>query len=412
MPSFKYKAVNTSGRNTKGVIEADNDTHAARKLRSKGLYPLEVKSLGKRSSTNKKQKSSFNLDFSRFFQRIPKSTVASTIRQLATLLNAGLPLEVCLNTMIEQGGKSPIRSVLSQVRDKIREGSGLATAFAEFPHIFNPTFITMIKAAESSGTLEIVMERLAEHAEQQIALNRKVQGTLAYPTLMLIVGLGVVVFLLTFVIPKVTQIFLDLDRALPTPTQILLTISHTLRYNWMYIAGSIGLFVMSYKRFINTPKGKRIHHAQILRVPILGNLLRMMVVGRVCRTLGMLLKNGVTLVESLKIVRNVAGNVILEQNLVDMNKGVQEGKSLAEFMGHSEVFPTTAVQMVAAGEKSGQLAHMLLVVADDCDNQVNAKLQMLTSLMEPVMILILGGLVGFVVMAIILPIFEMSSLVG
>ena len=412
MPSFRYKAVNTSGRNTKGVIEADNDTHAARILRNKGLYPLKVSSLGKRSSTNKKQKSPFNLDFSRFFQHIPKSTVASTIRQLATLLNAGLPLEVCLNTMIEQGGKSPMRSVLSQVRDKIREGSGLATAFSEFPHIFNPTFITMIKAAESSGTLEIVMERLAEHAEQQIALKRKVQGTLAYPTLMLIVGLGVVVFLLTFVIPKVTQIFLDLDRALPTPTQILLTISHTLRYNWMYIAGGFGLFVMSYKRFINTPKGKKIHHAQILRVPILGSLLRMMVVGRVCRTLGMLLKNGVTLVESLNIVRSVAGNVILEQNIVDMNKGVQEGKSLAEFMSHSEVFPTTAVQMVAAGEKSGQLAHMLLVVADDCDNQVNAKLQMLTSLMEPVMILILGGLVGFVVMAIILPIFEMSSLVG
>ena len=409
MPTYQYKAVNKSGRNTKGVIEADSDSHAARKLRNKGLYPLNIVSLGTKPARTKQ---STNFAFPKLFQRIPKSVIASTIRQLATLLNAGLPLEVCLNTMIEQGGKSPMRSVLSQVRDKIREGAGLAAAFADFPHIFNPTFITMIKAAESSGTLEIVMERLAEHAEQQIALNRKVQGTLAYPVLMLIVGISVVIFLLTFVIPKVTQIFLDLDRALPTPTQILLTVSDTLRYNWMYIASTIGVLVATFKRFIKTPRGKKLHHAQILHVPIAGNLIRLLVVGRVCRTLGMLLKNGVTLVESLEIVRNVAGNVVLEQNIVDMNKGVQEGKSLAEFMGQSSIFPTTAVQMVAAGEKSGQLAHMLLVVADDCDNQVNTKLQMLTSLMEPVMILILGGLVGFVVMAIILPIFEMSSLVG
>lgn len=410
MPTFRYKAVNNTGRNTKGVIEADSDSQAAKKLREKGLYPLTITSLG--TAAAKKRKQTASLDLSNFFHRIPKSTVASTIRQLATLLNAGLPLEVCLNTMIEQGGKSPMRSVLSQVRDKIREGAGLAAAFDEFPHIFNSTFITMIKAAESSGTLEIVMERLAEHAEQQIALSRKVQGTLAYPILMLIVGISVVIFLLAFVIPKVTQIFVDLDRALPTPTQILLTVSDALRYNWLYIVSTLGLVVLLFKRFIKTPKGKRIHHAQILRVPIVGNLLRLLVVGRVCRTLGMLLKNGVTLVEALEIVRNVASNVVLEQDIVDMNKGVQEGKSLAEFMGQSSIFPTTAVQMVAAGEKSGQLSHMLLVVADDCDNQVNTKLQMLTSLMEPVMILILGGLVGFVVMAIILPIFEMSSLVG
>ncbi|MEZ0576920.1 type II secretion system F family protein, partial [Halodesulfovibrio aestuarii] len=403
MPSFTYKAVNASGRNTKGIIEADNENHAAKKLRSKGLYPLDVTSFGRKATKSKKQTSLFNVDTSRFFQRIPKSTVASTIRQLATLLNAGLPLEVCLNTMIEQGGKSPMRSVLSQIRDKIREGSGLAIAFSEFPHIFTPTFITMVRAAEASGTLEIVMERLADHAEQQIALNRKIQGTLAYPTLMLIVGIGVVIFLLTFVIPKVTQIFLDLDRALPTPTQILLLVSDTLRNNWISIAATLGLFIISFRRFIKTPKGQQLHHAQVLRVPVLGSLLRIMVVGRVCRTLGMLLKNGVSLVESLNIVRNVAGNVILEQNIVDMNKGVQEGKSLAEFMRKSSVFPITAVQMVAAGEKSGQLAHMLLVVADDCDNQVNAKLQLLTSLMEPIMILLLGGLVGFVVMAIILP---------
>ncbi|MCT4627381.1 type II secretion system F family protein [Halodesulfovibrio sp.] len=414
MSSYRYKAVDKAGKNTKGVIDADNATQAAKLLRDKGMYPLNVEALGSSpTSKSKEKKSKFSIDFSSLFQqRIPKSTVASTIRQLSTLLNAGLELDESLSTMIDQGGKSPMRSVLSQIRDRIREGSDLAAAFAEYPHVFNPTFITMIKAAESSGTLGIVMERLAEHAEQQLALTRKVQGTLAYPILMFIVGIAVVVFLLAFVIPKVTQIFIDLDRALPTPTQLLLNVSAALRYNWMYIVGGITIFMISIKQFIKTPRGKIMHHTHILRVPILGSLLQMLVIARVCRTLGMLLKNGVSLVKALDIVKNVAGNVVLEKNISDMNKGVQEGKSLAEFMRNSPIFPTSAVQMVAAGEKSGQLSRMLLVVADDCDNQVNAKLQIITSLMEPVMILLLGGMVGFVVMAIILPIFEMSSLVG
>lgn len=413
MPTYRYKAVDEAGKDIKGIIDADTTTQAAKHLRDNGMYPLKLTPLSASSGTKQHtDKLRFAFTHQPFFQRIPKSTVASSIRQLSTLLNAGLELEESLSTMIEQGGKSPMRSVMSQIRDRIREGTGLAAAFAEYPHIFSPTVITMIRAAESSGTLGIVMERLAEHAEQQLALTRKVQGTLAYPVFMLLVGTAVVIFLLTFVIPKVTQIFIDLDRALPTPTQILLTISAILQQYWMYILGGIAAVIIGIKQFIKTPHGKAIHHAHILRVPVLGSLLRMLVVAKVCRTLGMLLKNGVSLVKALDIVKNVAGNVVLEKDILDMNKGVQEGKSLAEYMRQSTIFPTSAAQMIAAGEKSGQLSHMLLVVADDCDNQVNAKLQIITSLMEPVMILLLGGIVGFVVMAIILPIFEMSSLVG
>ncbi|MCG8530661.1 MAG: type II secretion system F family protein [Desulfovibrionales bacterium] len=419
MATYRYKAMDAAGKNSKGIIEADSEQQAARKVRGQGLYPLSVESLGsavsKETSVARgtvKNVGTFSFLLPKARVRVSKSVVASTIRQLSTLLNAGLPLDVCLSTMIEQGGKSAIRSVLSQIRDRIREGADLAAAFGEFPHIFSPTFITMIRAGETSGTLEIVMERLAEHAEQQIALSRKVQGTMAYPVLMLIVGISVVVFLLTFVIPKVTQIFVDLDRALPTATQMLLFVSNGLRNNWMYIVTTLALTIVFAKRYVQTEQGQTVYHTYILRVPLIGGLIRLLVVGRMCRTLGMLLKNGVSLVKALEIVRNVAGNVVLEKNIYDMNKGVQEGRSLAEFMRQSPVFSTSAVQMVAAGEKSGQLAHMLLVVADDCENQVNSKLQVLTSLMEPVMILILGGLVGFVVMAMILPIFEMSSLVG
>ncbi|WP_290920656.1 type II secretion system F family protein [Halodesulfovibrio sp.] len=412
MPSFSYKAVNKAGRNTKGILEADNETHAVKIIRQKKLYPVKVQKLGDQSRKQNVFPDRKNIASSFVFQRVSKSTVASTIKQLSTLLNAGLPLETCLSTLIEQGGKSPMRSVLSQVRDSIREGAGLAAAFAEFPNIFSPTFVTMIKAAETSGTLEIVMERLAEHAEQQVTFNRKLQSTLAYPILMLLVGAGVVTFLLVFVVPKVTQIFMDLNRALPLPTQLLLTVSDFLHDNWLYLAAVIAISVFSFKLFITTSKGKHLHHTQTLKIPLTGTFLRLLIIGRVCRTLGMLLKNGVSLIEALTIVRNVAGNIVVEQTMDAMSKGVQEGKTLAGIMQHSFIFPSSATQMVAAGEKSGQLAQMLLVIADDCDAQVNTKLQILTSLMEPVLILLLGGIVGFIVMAIILPIFEISSLVG
>lgn len=294
----------------------------------------------------------------------------------------------------------------------MREGSDLASALAEHPQIFDSTVITMIMAAESSGSLGIVMESLADHAEQQLALSRKIKSTLAYPIFMLVVGITVVIFLLTFVIPKVTQIFTDLDHALPTPTLILLTISTALQQYWIYLTSVLAILSLGIKKYVKTHHGKKLYHTCLLHIPFLGSLHQQFAVARLCRTLGMLLNHGVSLVTGLHIVQNIAGNIILEQQIKEMNDGVQEGKSLAEFMHSSIFFPASAAQLVAAGEKSGQLSHMLLVVAADCDNQINTKLQLITSLIEPIMILLLGSIVGVVVMAIILPIFEMSSLVG
>ncbi|SIO13106.1 general secretion pathway protein F [Halodesulfovibrio marinisediminis DSM 17456] len=413
MPTYKYNAADCIGKTTKGIIDANTPAHAAKQLRDSGLYPLKIISLNSTPVPNQHAVPIKRL-FTRpgCFNRIPKSTVASILRQLATLLNAGLELEESLQTILEQEGKAPMRTIISQLRDRIREGADLATALVEHPKVFDSTIITMVKAAESSGTLGLVMERLAEHTEQQLTLTRKIQSTLAYPILMLFVGIAVVIFLLTFVIPKVTQIFIDLDHTLPTPTLILLATSAGLQQYWLYILCGIAVVSFGLKRFLTTHYGRMLHHTYILRVPILGSLLRQLAVAKVCRTLGMLVKNGVSLVTALNIVQNVTENVVLEQCIREMNKGVQEGKNLADFMRHSIFFPASATQMVAAGEKSGQLSHMLLVVADDCDNQIKAKLQLITSLIEPIMILLLGGIVGFVVMAIILPIFEMSSLVG
>lgn len=411
MPVFKYKAAQKNGKKKKGIIDAASRTQAARRLREEGLYPVEiaqVESNSKQTAANPSSK--FSL---RFLRKVPRENVASTIRQLATLLKADLPLDRALDAVIKGEKKqTELQRIFSEIRESIREGSGLANSFSKYPHVFNTTFVTMVQAGESSGTLDIVMDRLADHIDQQLALRRKVQATLAYPVLMLIVGCCVVVFLLSFVVPKVTEIFFDMERALPLPTQILITMSDVVRKSWnilllILLACGYGLF-----RFRKTERGKTVFDNYLLKIPVLGDIIRQLSVGRFAKTLGMLLKNGVSLVTSLEITKSVAGNTAMKKVVEQVHHDVQEGKPLTGPLEKSDIFSHAAVQMIAAGEQSGRLDEMLLIVADDCENKVNTKLQILTSLMEPLMILLLGGMVGFVVMAIMLPIFEMSNLVS
>lgn len=409
MPVFKYKAATRNGKNIKGIIDAGNRAQAANKLREKGLYPIDITQVksGTRQATGGGR---LNL---RLLRSVPRDAIASTIRQLATLLNADLPLDKALDAIIKGVKKqSELQRILSEIRESIREGSDLASAFAKYPSVFNTTFVTMVRAGETSGTLDIVMERLADHIDQQLALRRKVQATLAYPVLMLIVGVLVVVFLLSFVVPKVTEIFFDMERALPLPTQILITASDLVRKSWsilLLIALVVGYGAY---RFRKTERGKATFDRILLEIPVLGDVIRQLSVGRFAKTLGMLLKNGATLVSSLEIVKSVVGIAPMKDIVEQIHTDVQEGKPLTGPMGASNIFEHATIQMIAAGEQSGRLDEMLLIVANDCENKVNTKLQMLTSLMEPLMILFLGGMVGFVVMAIMLPIFEMSNLVS
>ena len=411
MPIFKYTAANSNGKNKKGIIDAASRVQAGRKLREQGLFPIDIVQVkSKNSKKNGLPTSSLSL---KLFHRIPRETVAATIRQLATLLNAGLPLDKTLDAIIiGEGKENRLQRVMTEVRETIREGGDLAGAFSKHPQVFNTTFITMIRAGENSGTLDIVMERLADHIDQQMALKRKVQATMAYPVLMLIVGVCVMVFLLSFVVPKVTEIFFDMGRTLPLPTRILLTASDLVRKSWgillfCMLVGGYGAY-----RFCKTTRGKKAFDSLLIKTPILGDLIRQLSVSRFSKTLGMLLKNGVSLVSALEIVKNIASNEAMKEVIKKVHHDVQEGKPLTGPLKASGIFEHTTIQMIAAGEQSGRLDEMLLLVANDCDNKVNTKLQMLTSLMEPLMILLLGGMVGFVVMAIMLPIFEMSNLVG
>ncbi len=413
MANFCYKAISASGKNVRGTVEADTERQAIAIIREKGFVPLSVESAS--ASVARSGAPSSQSSLKRLFESlhpVPKTAVAAMARQLATLLHAGLPLDEALASICAHDGTPRMQAIVSRLRERIMAGGDLADGLAEFPNVFSSTFVTMVRAGEASGTLELVVERFAEHIEQQVALVRKVQATLAYPVLMLLVGVGVVIFLLTFVIPKVTQIFSDMGRALPVPTQILLAISDSVRSGWW-----IGLLILLagavlFWRMGKTENGKRRKHRLLLRFPGISGVYRPLIVGHMTRTLGMLLKNGVTLLKALHIVKSVSDNALMAEAVQNMIDGVQAGRDLSEFMDNPLVFPPLARQMVAAGERSGQLGEMLLWVANDSENRVASHLQVVTSLMEPIMILLLGGIVGFVVIAIILPIFEMSTLAG
>lgn len=413
MANFCYKAISANGKTVRGMVEADTERQAIASVREKGLVPLSVESAS--ASVANPGTPSSRRSFKKILESlhpVPKTAVAAMARQLATLLHAGLPLDEALASICAHDDASRMQGIVSRLRDRIMAGGDLADGLAEFPNVFSSTFVTMVRAGEASGTLELVIERFAEHIEQQVALVRKVQATLAYPILMLFVGIGVVVFLLTFVIPKVTQIFSDMGRALPVPTQILLAVSDGIRSGWWVILLLALCVMIGVLRMRKTEGGRRYTHRLLLRLPGIAGIYRPLIVGHMTRTLGMLLKNGVTLLKALHIVKSVADNRLMAQAVQNMIDGVQAGRDLSEFMNDPLVFPPLSRQMVAAGERSGQLGEMLLWVANDCENRVASRLQVVTSLMEPVMILLLGGIVGFVVIAIILPIFEMSTLAG
>ncbi|NDV24922.1 type II secretion system F family protein [Desulfovibrio sp. JC022] len=410
MSAFQYKAVSSAGKSVKGIIEADNKAAALTSLKEKGLYPTKLSRVRERRGNG--GGSSFRLLYQKIFRRVSPKVLAGSVRQLATLLTAGMALDVALAAMLEGRGASELDKVLSEIRERVREGMSLAEAMAEHKHVFSTTFVTMVEAGENSGSLDLVLGRLADHLEAQVALRRKVQSALAYPILMLLVGGGIFIFLMMFIVPKVTQIFIDMKQQLPLPTRILISFSDFMGQWWhVMLLSLIGLVVIGVK-FKKTARGKRFFDKLKFSLPVMGNLSRYIEVGNFTRTLGLLLRNDVNLLKGLGIVRSASSNFYLERVVDQITEDVQEGKDLALAMRGSFLFDPTHVQLISAGERSGQLDRMFLIVADDCDDEVDSKLQMLTSLIEPLMILSLGVIVGFVVVSIIMPIFQMNSLVG
>ena len=411
MPVYEYTAIDTSGKTRKGIIDADNPRVARQKLRSGGIYPthLDEAHAGEREQERGQERRRFKFTFP--VRRVGRAELVSITRQLTTLLTAGLPLVAALTGVLEQVKRTAVRKVLSRVRERVNEGLSLAAALREHPSVFPSVYTAMVLAGESSGTLEIVMERLADFGEQQLSLQRKIRSTLAYPVLMLIVGLGVVFFLMTYVIPKVTQIFLDMKQALPIPTILLIQVSEFLQRFWplLIIVGILIWLLLRY--YVRTEKGRRNYHRFQLRSPVVGEIVQKVAIARITRTLGTLLDNGVPLLSALEIVRTMVDNVILARAVDEARQEISEGTSLTAPLARGGVFPPTVIQMISVGEQSGNLEAMLIKTAEALEGEVESRVTTLTSLLEPVMILALGAVVGFVVLAVLLPIFEMSHLV-
>jgi general secretion pathway protein F len=407
MAIFEYKAIDGKGRSTKGIVDADSVRLAGQKLRGKGLYPSVIKQVkrARRKGGGASRGSRFSL------ARISRIQLASSIRQLSTLLGAGLPLVTSISGVVKQMKPGPLRLVLAQIKERVNEGSSLADALEEHSTVFPPTFSALVRAGETSGTLELVMEQLADFEERKLALSRKIQSSLAYPLLMLITGLAVVFFLLTYVIPKVTQIFLDYGQILPRPTIILMAISSFLQQYWPIILGAVLVGAILVRFYVRTTSGRARFHGFILKVPVVGPILHHAAISRFARTFATLLKNDVSLLTALSVVRNVVDNDVMASAIDASRKEISEGESIAAPLSRKGIFPETVIQMIAAGEQSGHLDAMLFKVAETSEMEVSTRLGVATSLLEPVMILGLGMVVGFVVLAVLLPIFEMSHLI-
>ena len=315
------------------------------------------------------------------------------VRQLSTLLSAGLPLVESLSAIIEQVSNPALKKIVTQVRERVNEGSTLADAFAQHPRIFPSLFVNMTRAGERSGALEIVLERLADFTENQVAFRHKISAAMVYPILMTFVGIGVLGFLLGYVIPTVTQIFEDLKQTLPLPTLILMMASDGLRRFWWVGVVVLALMLLGIDRYSRTEAGRLVLDRVKIKAPIFGPLALKVAIARFTRTLAILLRSGVPVLTSMDIVKNVVSNRVIEHVIEEARDNIREGQDIAPTLRRSQLFPPLATHMIAVGEKSGKLEDMLMRVADTFETDVETTVQGLTALIEPLMILVdgLGG---------------------
>jgi general secretion pathway protein F len=407
MPVYEYTALDPRGKNITGIINADSAVAARQKLRSASNFPVSVTEVEDEPS----QKPSTRFSVRRPFARVKQRDVTMMTRQLATLIGAGFPLVSALDALIPQVKSYAFNKVMAQIKDSIVEGNSFAGALSLYPETFSPLFKNMIRAGESSGTLEIVLEQLAEIMEKQLELQNRIRSALAYPALMTVVGSTILVLLLVYIVPTITAIFKDMNQALPAATQFLIAISGLFKsYWWVLVMAAAGLIIF-FRQFRKTAKGRHLIDKALITAPLVGPLLTKLTVARFARTLGSLLANGVAMLQALDIAKNIAGNVLIAEAVETASRDVSQGKGLAPALSVTQVFPELTIQMIQVGEQSAELEAMLGKMADVFENEAESSIMSMTSLLAPTLILVMGVIVGFIVLSICLPIFEMSTLV-
>ncbi|WP_321366231.1 type II secretion system inner membrane protein GspF [uncultured Desulfuromusa sp.] len=402
MALYEYSAFDAQGRKQRGVIEALSQNAASRKLRGQGLFPTKLATA--RSSGGSSQRT--------FFRQVSAIQLGVATRQLATMLTAGLPLDEALEMVAGQQTKGSLGSVFTRVRDDILQGSALHSALQAHPKIFQPLYTNMVQVGEASGTLDKVLLQLAEFTDEQARFNSQFKAALTYPLLMFLVGSGVLLFLMTFVVPKITRMLEDMEQTLPLPTLLLMSFSHFLAAYWWLILIVVVALAWSARRFSLTARGRFWFDQKKFSLPLIGPLALNISTARFAKTTATLLHSGVPLLTALEIVQNLLGNSYLMQALEVVREKVTEGAGLSEPLFETAVFPAMLPQMAAVGERSGELEEMLFKVAEIYEHQVQTRMTGLMALLEPLMILLMGSIVGFIVLAILLPIFQASQGMG
>ncbi len=402
-PIFEYQALTPSGKTQRGIVESESAKSARQKLKKQGFFVTDIHE----RNANKPSKS-FQMPF--IGGRVGVKDISLMTRQLASLVKANIPLVEALHALVDQTEQERLKVVLDQVRQEVNEGTSLAKALAAHPKVFDHIFINMVEAGESSGTLGLVLLKLADLKEAQMRLRSKVISGMTYPALMMLISLVLVVVIFAFVIPKLTKIFDSLKKPVPVSTKILIFLSDAILSYW-YLFGIAGFLGFTFfQSYIRSPHGRPRWDAFKLKLPLFGDLMRMVAVTRFASTMSTLLGSGVPILHAMTIARNLMGNVLIARAIDNARENITEGQSIADPLRRSGEFPPLVIHMIAIGEKTGELANMLQTVADTYEDQVNTRIDGMTALMEPLMIIMMGGFVTFIVISIFVPLLEISNI--
>jgi len=407
MSVFEYIALDEKGTQIKGFIDAPGIAAARQKLREENVYPVEII----QSETKKESAVSDALKIN-IWERVSSSEIAVFTRQLSTLLGAGMPLVPSLSILIKQAKEGLLKKTIVQIREQVNEGKSLTESMSEFPRIFPPFYLNMVRAGEASGTINMVLERLADFSESQQELMNKIKSAMYYPFVMLFVGSFVIFYFMAFLVPKITSTFEDMQQTLPLITIVLIAVSNFLKKFWWLMLALLAAGIVIIRYFKNaTEHGQRFWDGMKIQIPVFGKINRKIAIARFCRTLATLLQSGVPLLSAMEIVRNIVNNVIVGDAIHQATKDLEEGKGLSAPLTASGLFPPLVTEMIAVGEQSGTLERMLNRVANAYETEAQNDVTKMTSLLGPLMVVFMGVIVLFIVVSILLPIFQMNQLV-
>lgn len=408
MGAYSYQALDAKGKTVKGVLEGDSERHVRSVLRSRQLKPLEVRSTQKKADQQEKSGVRLNLGAPRVGYR----DISLVTRQLASLVQSGLPIDEVLRSTAAQSRKPAIKALLLQVRSRVLEGLTLAQAMSEAPRAFDSLYRAMVRAGESAGFLGPVLEQLADYTERTQETKQKLRMAMVYPVIMAVVSLSVIIVLMALVVPKMVSLFEQNQQALPLLTRGLITVSDFIVNYGAFVLAGIVLLILGFIRLLRAPERRQRWHRFLLRLPVFGSFVLQGETARYASTLGLLVTSGVPLLEALRIASQVISNTEMKQASTAVALAVQEGSSLHRALDQTNAFPPLLVQMAASGEANGKLAEQLLHAARNQERELEFSVGTVMALMEPLMIVFMGGAVTLIVLAILLPIFRMNTLIG